>query len=562
MSKNPKPSKKAPVRRIFETKDRSTKVADGFENFSARVGVNASFQENELSKSFYDFNLVTRNRIQLEAAYRGSWIVGKMIDSIAEDMTKAGIEISTNKEAHRVTRFKNAMSRLGIWQAISDNIKWGRLYGGSIGVMQIEGQDPSTPLDTETIGKGQFLGIAVYDRWQLAPSLIEVIEEGPDKGLPLFYNIVTNLDVNDPLRHMEVAQNSTGQIQVHHSRCIQYRGIKLPFFQAITEMMWGESELERIWDRLLSFDNTTMSAANLVFRANLRSVGIAGLREILANGGDAEKGLLQQFEMMRQMQTNEGLTLIDKEDELTSTSYSFAGLDGVLIQFGQQLSGASDIPLVRLFGQSPAGLSATGESDMRMYYDGINQKQESRLRNPVEKIIKVLWQSTFGSAVPKDLEFTFAPLWQMTPKDKADIAKTDAENVTGVYEAGLIKKSTAMKELRQNAGDTGRFTNITDEDIAEAELEDDEEPPMPNVNPSAEKVDPDGKSPIPKTTDSIAKKLRSLFGIKDAKSNEELQTEIDKLLEEAEKKDDQNNHHEAERLRQKARELEKQKRKK
>jgi len=187
-------------------------------------------------------------------------------------------------------------------------------------------------------------------------------------------------------------------------------GIKLPYFQAVTEMYWGESVLERLFDRLVSFDTATMGAANLVDRAYLRTVGVDGLREILAAGGKAEEGLIAMFDYMRMLQNNEGLTLLDKNDMFSTTSYSFAGLSDVILQFGQQLAGASGIPLVRLFGQSPNGMSATGESDMRMYYDNILAKQESMLREGIQRIISVAYRSIYTKPLPMDTTFEFKPL--------------------------------------------------------------------------------------------------------------------------------------------------------
>ncbi|MFX8496860.1 phage portal protein, partial [Acinetobacter baumannii] len=78
--------------------------------------------------------------------------------------------------------------------------------------------------------------------------------------------------------------------------------------------------------------------------------------------------LVEQINQIRLWQSNEGLTLMDAEDTYEAHQYSFAGLDNILMQFGQQIAGALGIPLVRLFGQSPAGFSATGESDLSNYY--------------------------------------------------------------------------------------------------------------------------------------------------------------------------------------------------
>lgn len=454
-----------------KTIDKAAKAEDGFDNFVSRIGLNSN---NQLSDSFYSFNLLTRNRIQLEAAYRGSWIVGSIIDDYAEDMTRAGVTITTNEQELHIKDIYSGLVNLTIFGSICDAIKWGRLYGGAIAYIQIDGQDPATPLRVETIGKGQFKGLVVFDRWQLNPLLTEVITEGPQMGLPKYYQVITSPDQSNP-----TATQANGQVKFHHSRVIRSIGIQLPYFQAITEMMWGESVVERLYDRLISFDAATMSSANLIERANNRIVKIENYREIIAAGGKASEALEKQYAMMRLMQSNEGLTLMDGSDEFQSVSYSFSGLDKLLLQFGEQLAGACGIPLVRLFGQSPAGLSATGEADIRMYYDKINAQQSSRLTQGMKTIIQILWRSILGKDCPEDMEFTFNPLWQQSPKEKAEIAKIHVDTVSAAHGEGLVTRPMAMQELRQQSGQTGIFSNISDEDIREAELEG---PPLPEFD--------------------------------------------------------------------------------
>ncbi|MFX8813048.1 phage portal protein, partial [Acinetobacter baumannii] len=89
------------------------------------------------------------------------------------------------------------------------------------------------------------------------------------------------------------------------------------------------------------------------------------------------------------------------------------GLDNILMQFGQQIAGALGIPLVRLFGQSPAGFSATGESDLSNYYDNINQQQEGRMRTPLHKLLEIVSRSKLGKPLPDSFKFDFASLWQI-----------------------------------------------------------------------------------------------------------------------------------------------------
>ena len=94
----------------------------------------------------------------------------------------------------------------------------------------------------------------------------------------------------------------------------------------------------------------------------------------------------------------------------------------MLLQFGEQLSGALQIPLVRLFGQSPAGLNATGESDLANYRDTIRQKQERRLSSPLTRVIQTVARSE-GVELPPDYNLVFTSMEQMGDDEKADIAQ-------------------------------------------------------------------------------------------------------------------------------------------
>lgn len=433
---------------------------DSFQNFAARVGLGAG---NQHDQSTYGFNFTSRNRLGLEAMYRSSWVVGQVVDVVAEDMTREGITLRGMESPEDVEEINQELDRLQIWDKLSDTIKWSRLYGGAIAVMLIDGQNVSTPLNVSTVGKDQFKGIMVLDRWMVLPYLQDLVTEyGPDYGKPKFYDVITD---------------SVGfcNQRIHYSRIIRIDGVNLPYWQSIAENLWGQSVIERLEDRLTIFDSATMGAGQLVYKAHLRTYKVKGLRDIIATGGRAFEGLVKQIEHIRLWQSNEGMTLMDAEDEFESHQYGFTGLDSILLQFGQQISGATQIPLVRLFGQSPAGLNATGESDLSNYYDNINQQQERRLRTPLHTLLAVVSQSVLGRPLPKTFKFDFASLWQMDDEMKASIASKVTDAVVKAEESALISRKTALKELRQSAEVTGIFSHITDEEIDDA----DDDPPRP-----------------------------------------------------------------------------------
>ena len=117
--------------------------------------------DNVNADATYIFDLLTRNRVKLEAMYRGSWIVGAAIDSVAEDMTRAGVQIKGSDDPDQIEKLQSGLSRTGVWGALLDTIKWARLYGGALALIVIDGQDPSTPLDPDTITTGAFRGLKV-----------------------------------------------------------------------------------------------------------------------------------------------------------------------------------------------------------------------------------------------------------------------------------------------------------------------------------------------------------------------------------------------------------------
>ncbi|WP_407059259.1 DUF1073 domain-containing protein (plasmid) [Ralstonia syzygii subsp. celebesensis] len=458
---------------------------DSFANFQARLGWGA---ENQSSASEYTLSYQSRNRIWLEAAYRGSWIVGAAVDAIPEDMTRKGVEMS-GLDPSDVTEFEAQMTGMAIWEALCDNGKWAQLYGGSIAVMLIDGQDMATPLRVETVGKGQFKGLAVLDRWMIAPPVGEVVTElGPDLGKPKYYDVIA-----------ESAGLPKGRI--HYTRVLRMEGKELPHFQRISENGWGLSVLEPMWDRLIAFDSATVGVGQLVYKAHLRVLQIEKLREIIAMGGPALAGLKGQIDFTRLAQTNEGITLLDSTDKFETHQYGFSGLSDVLIQFAQQLSGATGIPLTRLFGQAPQGLNATGEGEMKQYHEAVKTRQERKLRRPLHRLLAVMGRSTIGQSLPVDFAYEFRSLQEMSEKEKSEIAESTTNAVTAAVESNLLTLSGGMKELKASAPNTGMFGSITDEQITAAEKQEQDMPP-----PGAELALPD-LSNLAATKDSFLKRF-------------------------------------------------------
>jgi len=426
---------------------------DSFQNFALSLGKGT---DNAGSGDTYGYNPITLNRTLLEWMYRGSWLAQIGVDLIAEDMTRGGIELKCDWKPEDTELFNQCITDTQVWGAIGRTIKPGRLYGGAVGVMLIDGQDLSTPLNPDTVAPGQFKGIVPLDRWMVEVDPSQVVEDwGPDMGLPEYYTVHQGL-------------KGVPEGDIHHTRVFRSVGVELPYWQAQMNNLWGMSIFEPIFDRLTSFDSATTGASQLVSKLWTRVYQIEGLRQIIAAGGKPRDALMAQVDMMRRLQSNEGITLIDAKDNFIPHAQTVnTGVTDTLVQLGQQISGCWQIPLVRLFGQSPTGMNSTGESDLRTYYDNILRLCERDLRPFLSRLIPVI-AGNIGKTLPANWRFTFNSLWQTPDGEQSTIAAADTDTTLKAFDSGIIRRGTALKELREQGSKTGRWSNITDEDIEDA----------------------------------------------------------------------------------------------
>ena len=191
--------------------------------------------------------------------------------------------------------------------------------------------------------------------------------------------------------------------------------------------------------------------------------------------GDQE-GLQRVYDTLRnmnQVMCSTGMLAIDQDDKFEEHQYTFTGINDVYESFMLDISGAAEIPIDKLFGRSPTGFNS-GEETLQNYYDTIQEKQETYVRDPLEKIIKIITMSALGK-IPDDIQIEFNPVRRTSDIEQSDLAQKYTQAILDAYNGGLVGKAAALKELKQSSVLTNMWTNITDEMIEEAEKEDEEQ---------------------------------------------------------------------------------------
>lgn len=449
---------------------RRAKAKDGLRNALAGMGT-------ERDKRHYSHYSIFRplTLFECENAYTGSWLIKKIITAPAEDMTREWIEMSwdgSDKEMKFVTDAEEAFDvRAKAFQALL----WARMFGGCVIVIGIEGQDLTTPLDLDTVEKGSLQYLYVLDRWRISWSGT-ITDKPEDMGSPNF-----------GLPDMYIIAESS--VRVHWSRIIRFDGSLLPYFLFRRNMMWHDSEIHAVEEAVKDYDAGKNGIGALLWEAVVDIIKAEGLAEKLSTeSGELE--VQQRFVNAALGKSIFRTLILDKEEEYEQKTVPFNnGAVEAVRHLMVDVCGASDIPTPRLFGQSPAGLTATGDSDVRNYYNHIGSKQNSQLRPPLMKLYAVLVRHALGRW-PENFKLAFKPLWQMSDKERSEIdlnrAKRDQLNI----QSGIITEGVAAKEAKEDQ----IYRTMEDKDVAMAE-ELSKTPPDPI--PAQKKLDDPAPAPAP-----------------------------------------------------------------
>ncbi len=391
-----------------------TYIGDKLSNLIAGLGT----ARDKASGSVYGTPLQSDQ--ELMDAYRGAWLPRKIVDIPAMDATRNWR--NWQAEAQQITAIEAEEKRLGLQGKVNRSLARARLFGGAALVIGDGAANPMEPLNPERIARGGIRYVTEVNRRQLSAAELELDPASPDFGMPAYYRL----------------SSPRGSVDIHPSRVVRFIGAEHPEpeLQSGINYGWGDSILLAVMEAVRQSDSTAANIASLIFEAK---VDVFRIPDFMQNMGDPEyrTRVLERFRLAATGKGINGALVMDKEEEYQQKSASFANLPQVLETFLQIVSGAADIPVTRLLGQSPAGMSATGESDVRNYYDRINAMQTLQLSPAMAVLDECLIRSALGSR-PPEVWYQWASLWQPMAKEKADIGKTAAETIKILRDSQLF----------------------------------------------------------------------------------------------------------------------------
>lgn len=436
---------------------------DGYVNLLNKYGTK---QDNSEAYKFEREPVIPD--MQLTGLYEGNGLFSKIIDTPAEEALKHGFDL--NLKSNEMNAFVDEVLDDLEWdEKATTAIKWARLYGGALIVMLIDdGRGLEEPVDWEHIRSIDEL--RVYERSIVQPDYASLYKQ--DYGGKGVGNRVSKFGQPE----YYYVSSIYGSFKVHESRCLVFRNGVLPEQTSnATYLFWGMPEYVRIRRALRETVTAHTDSVKLLERSVQAIYSMKGLASLLTTD-DGENQVLKRLQLV---DTSRGLLnsiAIDSEGEQYDfKTFQFSGVKDVIDATCNMLSALTNIPQTILFGRSPAGMNATGDSDFESYYNFVEKIQRLMLKRNLRTLLDVVFRAGIASgdvAEEPDYKLEFNPLWSLSDTEQAAVDQTKAQTA-------LVKAQTAQAYVDMQALDPTevrrRLASDEEFDVEDIISEDDED---------------------------------------------------------------------------------------
>lgn len=224
-------------------------------------------------------------------------------------------------------------------------------------------------------------------------------------------------------------------IPVSKTRFIYFAENEIPDMIKPAYNFFGISLTQRVLDAVSHYTRNRESASKLLEKVSL-VVLKTNMDDILSGSSDLD--LKRRLKYFADNWNFNGVAAIDYEHEdLSIFNNTLSGIVDIVRQSMEYVAAMFNEPATKLWGISPAGMNATGESDMRNHYDNIASLQEQMFRRGIDELLDILQLDMFGD-VDTEIHFKFAPLSDEESRTKAETNKIKAETADIYYNMGAV----------------------------------------------------------------------------------------------------------------------------
>jgi phage-related protein (TIGR01555 family) len=386
----------------------------------------------------------------LECLYLDNDIAATVVERAPKDALRGGYELmwegASDQERNDVVEW--AESEFNVTGVALRARIYSRLFGGG-GVMQ--GSNGELEVERSEDAPVEFIRALASKDLIAAAWNADIGDQD--------YSTVEIYDYNTPSFKGIVNGKETtlggARVQIHSSYILPFYGI-LTTDDRFRETGWGDSVLRRVYDALKQFEAAYQSVMHTLAENSIPVYKVEGLLNMLAS---ENADLLQaRFQLINVGKSNYRAIVLGENEEFLRVNAPLQEASNVVLAAMQRVAGAAGMPMTILWGMSPAGMNATGQSDLEIWNQQV-AKEQSLVLGPV---LLDLYRSLMAHPdspvkTPEDLSISFPSLWTPSLQDEvnqyAQIAGADMAYVSG----GVLKpEEVALKR----AAEGGKFPAI------------------------------------------------------------------------------------------------------
>lgn len=390
----------------------------------------------------------------LEELWRSNDMAARIIELPPEEMMRAGYRVCMGDDKDADEDIAQALEDLGVDEALQRVLCYQRALGGGALLLGVDDgytdEDHMTrPLDETSIRSFE---------WVTPLSKREIIAH-------TYYDDPTERKFGEPKLYqlMSATAKSAGTL-VHESRVLAFPGTRVSREQVQMQAGWGDSVLVRVHETLRDFQTTWDSAAVLLQDFAQAILKLEGLAELLAsNPTEGKLTLKDRIEGMSLSMSAVRMLVLDKEEDYERKATPLTGMPEMLDKFTVRLAASAGFPVTVLFGQSPAGLNATGASDIRLWYDGLSSRQRKVMRPALMRLLRLLLSCKNGPTrgkLPPSWSLTFNPLYQLSDTEQAELRVKQSTVDLNEVNAGIVSPEEVAAS--RHGGDEWSWKTVVD----------------------------------------------------------------------------------------------------
>ncbi|UPK82426.1 DUF1073 domain-containing protein [Proteus vulgaris] len=347
----------------------------------------------------------------------------------ADEMTRNWIEVKSRKEGDPdIELMENALVKYDVKRLIHDAVKQDSQYGVAhvyidAGAKTDNELEKPLFLDPRKIPKGSLKGLRVVD---------------PTWIYPAMYNTQWPLadDFYKPSAWFVMGKT------VHESRFMDIVSRPVPDILKPSYNFGGLSLTQLMEDYVVDWRDAKKNVIKILRTLRMRALK-TDMDARLQTPGEFDK----RIKMFTQYQDNFGVWVIDTGEDLIHMQTSLSELSNLLSNYQDQLCIPSRITNLKLLGNAPAGLNASGESELSTWHETVSGYQDGNLRRPLENIFKIIQLSEFGE-IKEDIYFEFRPLDEISEKERSEITKIRVDAVAVAADSMLVNSEEARDALK------------------------------------------------------------------------------------------------------------------